>query len=222
MILASPASAAMPLPPWAAGSAQFTRPAWLRWLSELRIDVSHEPERLDGELDAIHERLHRPGDRLHGIAAVGIGDPDLLIRHREADGEFYVYVEDVRHRRLAGYVVFNRLIEVHRRADRYLRAPHSKFDPRYQRRGLATAIYRWALDGGLCLLTGARQSPAAHALWHSLGRHYSLGCVDLREKTLRYLGSEVSAQVLGELQTRMLLLGCGWTLAQFRAAAGMH
>ncbi|MDM0010911.1 N-acetyltransferase [Variovorax sp. J22P168] len=190
--------------------------------AELRIDVEHGPDRLDGELAAIHGRLHQPGHRLHGLPVVATDDPDLVLRWREADGEFYVYVDDVRHHRLAGYVVFNRLIEVNRHADRCLRAPHSKFDPRYRRRGLATAIYRWGLDAGLCLLTGARQSPAAHALWHALARHYTIGCVDLRDKTLTYLGREVSPEVLGKLSTRMFLLGRGWTLDRFTAATGMR
>jgi hypothetical protein len=74
----------------------------------------------------------------------------------------------------------------------------------------------------LCLLTGARQSPAAHALWRKLAEDYPLGHVDLRNKTLTYLGSEVSPQVLGELHTRMLLLGRGWTLGKFTAATGMR
>lgn len=101
-------------------------------------------------------------------------------------------------------------------------APHSKFDAPYQRRGLASAIYRWGLDAGLCLVTGARQSEGAHALWHKLGRDYPLGHVELRDKALRYLGPTVAPEVLGELHTRMLLLGRPWTLARFAAATGMR
>lgn len=206
-------------PPFA---SPFAPPRWLSRLSELRIDVNHGPKRLDDEIDSIYDRIHTPGDRLHGIPRIPLNDPAFEIRYREADGEFYVYVEDVRSKQLAGYTVFNRLIEVHRRADRCVRAPHSKYDPRYQRRGLATAIYRWGLDAGLCMLSGARQSPAAHALWHKLAADYPLGYVDLRDKTLTYLGREVSPEVLGELHTRMLLLGRGWTLAKFIAATGMR
>lgn len=197
-------------------------PLWLSRLTELRIDVQHGPERLDGEIASIYDRIRRPGDRLHGIAQIGLSDPDLVVRHREADGEFYVYVEDIRRRQLAGYTVFNRLIEVRRRADRYVRAPHSKYDPQYQRRGLATAIYRWGLDAGLCLVTGARQSPGAHALWRKLASAYEPGYVDLRDKTLTYLGRDISPEVLGELHTRMFLLGRGWTVDKFADATGMR
>ncbi len=83
-------------------------------------------------------------------------------------------------------------------------------------------LYRWALDGGLCLLSGARQSAGAHALWQSLGSRYVLGYVDLRCKTLTYLGEQVSTAVQDDLHTRMLLLGHGWSLGRFREATGMY
>jgi hypothetical protein len=98
-------------------------PGWLARLMELRIDVQHGPKRIDGEIAAIHERIRDPRDRLHRMPRVPLDHPELVIRHREADGEFYVYVEDVRRGQLAGYTVFNRLVEVPRRADRHLRAP---------------------------------------------------------------------------------------------------
>ncbi|KWR81269.1 hypothetical protein [Cupriavidus sp. IDO] len=189
---------------------------------ELRIDVSHGPAELERELAAIHDRIRRPGDRLHAMPAVPAGVPGLRLRYREADGEYYVYVEDAARGRLAGYTVFNRLTEVGRRADPCVRAPHSKYAAPYQRRGLATALYRWGLDAGLCLMSGARQSAGANALWQALARHYTLGYVDLRQKTLTYLGSSVSDEVLGDLHTRMVLLGRGWTMTSFSQATGMY
>lgn len=190
---------------------------------ELRIDVG-EPasERLRDELDAMHQRLYTPGDRLHGLAGRRIDASPFLVHYRQADGEFYFYVEDLVQQRLAGYTVFNRLIEVGRRADRCLRSPHSKYDEPYQRRGLASTIYDWGLEAGICLLSGARQSPGADALWQSLARRYEHGYLRLQEKTLHYLGQEVSPEVLGELQTRRLLLGRGWTLDRLRRAADMR
>lgn len=190
---------------------------------ELRIDVGHRPAKpLQGEFESIYDRINTPGNCLHGIPAIELNDTGLVIRYREADGEFYVYVEDIKRQRLAGYTVFNRLVEVGRRADRYVRAPHSRYDEPYQRRGLASAVYQWGLDAGLCLITEARQSPGANALWHSLAKRYPLGHEDLRDKTLSYLGREVQPSVLGDLHTRMLLLGQGWTVGQFSAATGMR
>lgn len=209
----------VPIPalgPMLAPTPALTRPL------PLRIDVELTPGEIERELDTLHDRIHRPGDRLHDMPALPAGTPALRLRYREADGEYYVYVEDVTRGRLAGYTVFNRLIEVGRRADPWVRAPHSKFAPAYQRRGLATALYRWALGGGLCLLSGARQSAGAHALWQVLGADYAGGYVDLRHKTLTWLGEAVSPREREGLHTRRLLLGREWTLQAFMARTGMY
>ncbi|WP_332670746.1 hypothetical protein [Aromatoleum sp.] len=76
------------------------------------------------------------------------------------------------------------------------------------------------LDAGFCLISGARQSPGAHALWHALARRHILGFVSLREKRLHYLGEEASEQDRDELETRMILLGKGWTLERLQRIAG--
>lgn len=186
---------------------------------ELRIDVQHGAEEIEAELDTLHGRLYTPGDILHGISVYETDLPGLVFRYRQADGEHYVYVEDIERGRLAGYTVFNRLIEVGKRADRYVRAPHSKYAQEYQRRGLATAVYEWGLERGLCLITGARQSPGANALWHALSRHYPLGYVDVRNRSLRYLGDSVPQAVHDDLHTRMILIGKGWSVERLVSQA---
>lgn len=191
----------------------------------LRIDVELDQVEFDREFQTLYDRMQRRGDCLYDMPALELDMPGLVLRVREADGEFYVYVEDRLRQRLAGYTVFNRLIELNRRADRYFRAPHSRFAAPYRRRGLATAIYRCALDAGLCLLSGARQSPAAHALWASLSGQYPRGYADLGgcgDKTPAYLGETVQEDVLQRLSTRMLLLGRGWTIDALVAAAAMR
>lgn len=197
-------------------------PTWRDLLSALRIDVAQAPSDIEKQLDALHRRLHRPGDALHDLPALCIQIPGLVLRYREADGEHYVYVEDKARDRLAGYVVFNRLVEVNRRADPHLRAPHARFAPAYQRRGIATAIYRWWLDRGNTLITGARQSPGANALWHALARRYELFYIELRDKELRYLGHEVDSTVERDLHTRMVMLGRGGDLACLAELTGMR
>lgn len=186
--------------------------------TDVRIDVQHRPEELDTELDRLYRRISSPADALHGISAIATTMPELVLRWREADGEYYVYVEDVARQCLAGYTVFNRLIEVGRRADRYLRAPHSKYAPAYQRRGIATALYEWALDAGLCLMSGARQSPGAHRLWHALSARHELAYVQVRDKAVRHVGPAVDPAVLNDLHTRMILLGRGWTIERLASA----
>lgn len=189
-------------------------------LTELRVDVLLRPDDLDAELDKLHGRINSPSDPLHRMVSIPSPLPSLVFRYRKADGEHYVYVQDVARQRLAGYTVFNRLVELDRRADRYLRAPHSRYAPAYQRRGIATAVYEWALNSGLCLISGPRQSQGAYALWMTLARRHPLGYVDLRDKVLRLLGDEVDQPVMGDLYTRMLLLGKGWTFQHLMADTG--
>jgi GNAT superfamily N-acetyltransferase len=193
----------------------------LRPWMELRIDVHHHPDDIEAELAALHRRLNTPGDCLHGIDTLPALRPGLVFHYREADGEHYVYVEDPARGVLAGYTVFNRLIEVNRRADRHLRSPHSRYAPSYQRRGIASAVYEWALARGFCLVSGARQSVGAHALWCALARRHSFGYLDIRAQRIRHLGSEVDPVTRDDLHTRMILLGQGWDLARLRDEAGV-
>ena len=65
--------------------------------------------------------------------------------------------------------------------------------PEYRRQGIASLVYRWWLDGGRNLITGVRQSPASHALWHSLAADYPLYYVQFHDKRLRVLGRQVSS-----------------------------
>ena len=195
-----------------------------RWVAPLglRTDVDFNNEDIERELDALYERMQTPGTPLHGMTLDDGTLPGFRIHTREADGEIYVYVEDVAARRLAGYTVFNRLIELDKRADRYLRSPHSKYALAYQRRGLASTVFRRALDGGMCLMSGARQSVGVHGVWQSLARHYPSGYVEVRDKRLRYLGEHVGdVALLEDLHTRRVLVGAGWSLAELAAATRM-
>lgn len=187
----------------------------LRPTTELRIDVQPSPGNIEAELDALYRRRSSPGSALHSTSPLSIHPPGFAFHHREADGEHYIYVEDVSHRRLAGYTVFNRLVEVDRRIDPLIRGPHSKYAAAYQRRGIASAVYQWGLER-FCLISGARQSAAAHALWRSLGRRYPLAYVTLRDKEVRYLGVEIPPELRDDLETRMILLGRGCTFDKLR------
>lgn len=187
----------------------------------MRIDVALDHRDLDAELARLHARMQTPGDALHGMAAIPAPLPGMALRYREVDGEFYVYVEDIARGALAGCTVFNREPDVGRRAGRYLRSPHSRYAPGYQRRGLATAVYTWALQAGLCLVSGPRQSVGAHRLWQSLATAHELLFVRLGDDALACLPQAPASPELERLDTRMLLLGAGWDSARFaRVAAG--
>lgn len=190
--------------------------------SELRVDVAQPPEQLQAELEELFERMNSQGDALYGLPTLDLRHSDFVFRYRQADGEHYVYVVDMARGRLAGYTVFNRLIELNRKTERHLRAPHSKYAQMYQRRGIASTIYRWWLDAGNCLISGARQSDGAHALWRSLGLRYPLICVEVRDKVLRYLGDDIVTYIKEDLQTRLILVGAGYTPARMEARLGLH
>lgn len=207
--------ATLPLPPLPHGLSGLFKGLCPRM--ELRIDVQRPDETIESELDTLHRRLHTAADPLGACTTVPSQSPGLVWRHREADGEHYVYVEDTVRCCLAGYTVFNRLIEVDRRTDPHVRAPHSRYAPAYQRRGIATAVYEWGLQQGFCLVSGARQSAGAHALWLALGRRFRLGYVALRKRRMHYLGAEPAAALRDDLNTRLLLLGPGWSLDRLQA-----
>ena len=177
---------------------------------ELRVDVQWSAAAVDDELKSLHSRLERSGFLKGGTNIISTQIPGLVLRQREADGEHYIYVEDMDRGCLAGYTVFNRLIEVNRSLDRFVRAPHSKYAVGYQRRGIATAVYEWALSQGFCLVSGARQSQSAHALWMSLATRHRLEYIELRNKCIHLLASPPDPLTRDRLQTRMVLLGEDW------------
>lgn len=184
--------------------------------TELRIDVKPGEADIEAELDALQRRLRTPGDPMQACRPLPSLLPGLIFHHREADGEHFIYVEDPSSGCLAGYTVFNRLVEVDRRTDRILRSPHSRYAPAYRGKGIATAVYEWALGQGLCLLSGARQSVGAHALWQALGRRHPLSWVTLRAKRMHELKPDISANRRTALETRLLLLGADWSHASLR------
>lgn len=200
--------------------ATLSLPPLLGPWAELRVDVRLPSWAIETELRRLHSRMQREGDPLCGLPGADIRVPGFAFRYRVADGEHYVYAEDVVNRRLAGYTVFNRLVELDRRADRHLRSGHSKYGRDYQRRGLASAVYAWALARGMCLITGARQSTGAHALWRSLARRFELGFVELKDKRLTFLGATLQPDRLQDFHVRMVLLGEGWSPDSFVERTG--
>lgn len=186
----------------------------------MRIDVALDHRNLDAELAALHARMRTPGDALHDMEAIPCALPGMVLRYREVAGEFYLYVEDVAQQALAGCTVFNLVPDLDRDRGRHLRSPHSRYGMRYRRRGLARAVYGWALDAGLCLVTGPRQSPAAHSLWQALARTHPLLLVRLQDARVRCLDQAPADGVFDDLETRMVLLGAGWDRDRFARQAG--
>ncbi len=187
---------------------------------ELRVDVSRPAQHVRDELLDLARRLARAAQ--HATAPPGMRLPDgFRARERQADGESYVYVEHLGSQRLVGYVAFQRLPEAGRRAATCVRLPHALFHPDFQRRGLGTAVYGGMLARGVSLVSGARQSPGAHALWQALGRRHALAHIQVGRRQLAYLGEHVPEHVRDDLQTRLLLLPIGWSITRFARHTGM-
>lgn len=184
----------------------------------MRIDVTLAHRDVDAELAKLYWRLRTPGDAMHGLPTIHGPVPGMLLHVREHAGELCVYLEDVQAGAMAGCTVFHRPFEPEARRLKFLRSPHSRYGSAYQRRGLATAVYTWALQSGLCLLSGPRQSPAAHRLWLSLGQTHRLLVAQLNDRQLRHPGS-VEPAAFERLDTRLLLLGSGWTPERFARRA---
>ena len=188
-------------------------------LTELRIDVFHPEDRVEAELAALTRRGASLLGRCDALAGLQMPQHGLQVMARCADGEHFLYVLDTASGSVVAYVTLSRLIEVNRRADRFLRSPHTKVAAAYRRRGIATAAYRWWLDAGGSLVTGARQSPAAHALWGAMARSYRLVYVLLQDKRVHCLDGRPPAEVLDQLNCRAVLLGRGASLGDFAEPA---
>ncbi len=198
-------------------SAPWWPPPWAHARAELRIDVHLPEDRIESELEALGRRsaVWRPqSEALPHLPGLPL---QLQAMARWAGGEHFVYVMNVLTRRVVAYVTLNRLSDVGRPAGHHFRAPHTKVSESHRRRGIASGIYRWWLDGGQCLMTGARQSPAARGLWLAMSRHYPMTYVWLENKRLYPLGDTPSAAVMDRLNVRAVLLGRGCALETWLA-----
>jgi hypothetical protein len=176
----------------------------------MRIDVDLDHRDMEAELAALYERLRPRADKLVTLPIFAPRAPELVFKYREVDGEFYVYAEDAERGVLAGVTVFNHVPELDARVERFVRSPHSRYARGYRRKGVATAVYQWALGAGMSLVSGPRQSAGAYRLWSSLARSYESAFVCVRDRKFRVLGSGVERGAFEELGTRMLLIGGGF------------
>lgn len=187
----------------------------------MRVDVHLSEESVESELATLYER-----PQLGRILSSGLPGSPTCVPHvhaytRHCDGEQFFYLVDVSMCRLAGYTVFSRMVELPKRADRHCRSPHSKVHPAYRRMGLATWAYRSMLASGMCLVSGARQSAAAHRLWMRLGREHPLRLVDIADRRVRLREATAFGHVPDDLPARMILLGRGWSTDSLCERAGV-
>lgn len=175
----------------------------------MRVDVDLEHRDIEAELAALYGRLRPRADKLITLPIFAPRAPELVFKYREVDGEFYVYAEDPERGVLAGVTVFNRVPELDARVGRFVRSPHSRYAREYRRKGVASAVYQWALGAGICLVSGPRQSVGAYRLWMKLAVSYQLSFVQLTDRRVLIMDRVLEVFPFAEHQTRMLLLGEG-------------
>lgn len=175
----------------------------------MRIDVDLDHHDIEAELAALFGRLRARGDKLVTLPIFAPRAPELVFKYREVDGEFYVYAEDAGRGVLAGCTVFNRVQELDARVGRFVRSPHSRYAREYRRKGVASAVYQWALGAGICLVSGPRQSVGAYRLWESLADFNEMKFVFLIDRRLQVMDTTSDRRDLEELEARMLLSGAG-------------
>ena len=190
----------------------------------MRVDVHFPEDRITADLARLNRRIRCLLDASREIPPRPMplrGLPSgLQARLRAIDGETFVYVLDSRVERIVASTVLNRLVELGRRTDDGLRAPHSRVALDWRRRGITSAIYRWRLDAGHSLITGARQSPAARALWLRLARDYRLAYVRLEARRVLLLDDMPPPAELAALNVRAVLFGRGCESGPWTAADG--
>ena len=172
----------------------------------MRVDVDLDHRDMDAELAALYGRLRLRADKLVTLPIFAPRAPELVFKYREVDGEFYVYAEDPVRNVLAGCTVFNRVRELDPRVGCFVRSPHSRYASAYRRKGVATAVYQWALGAGMGLVSGPRQSTGAHQLWASLAGSYESGFVRIENGTLQMSEAAAEQGTLEEPGTRKLLM----------------
>jgi len=118
-----------------------------------------------------------------------------------------------------GYVRFERqAIGVGRVRYQNLLTPHATFAERAQGKGYASAIYKWALNHGMCFMSSGTQSPGANMMWEKLGRTYPWFLIRVPvNQPAEFLGhgEGLTKQQLNSYEVRLVLLGKGWTLEKF-------
>ncbi len=179
----------------------------------MRFDVRISSEQIERELATMQERMACGPYALPALPKFDLCFSGMEFRVRRIAREQRVYAIDVRTRKLVGYSFFDILPEGSRRFHRTVRSAHSRYLPPYQGRGIATAIYSKILSDGFVLVSGARQSRAAYALWKALGRHMHFEIVQVRPETIEPLAiSERDTRFL-DLDVR-LRLGVPGAIAQ--------
>ncbi|HLU03372.1 MAG TPA: N-acetyltransferase [Advenella sp.] len=171
----------------------------------MRFDVSISNEQIEQELADMQARMARGRHALGNLPLMQMQFPDMEFRVRKIAREQRVYAIDTRTGLLVGYSVFDILPEGSRRLHSTVRSVHSRYAAPYQGRGIASALYTKVLSDGFVLVSGARQSRAAYALWKSLGRRMRFDVVKITPETIEPLKISERDNRFHDLDVRLQL-----------------
>lgn len=171
----------------------------------MRFDVRITNEQIEQELTALQARMAHGRHALMKLPVLDMQFPDIEFRVRKIAREQRVYAIDTRCQRLIGYSVFDILPEGSRKLHGTVRSVHSRYAMDYQGRGIATALYTKVLSDGFVLVSGARQSRAAYALWKSLGRRMKFNIVRISPQAIEPLPISERDDRFQDLDVRLQL-----------------
>ena len=171
----------------------------------MRFDYCVNNEQIEQELASLQARMQRGRHALSNLPLMDMAFPDIEFRVRKIAREQRVYAIDTSSRLLVGYSVFDILPEGSRRLHGTVRSVHSRYAAAYQGRGIATALYTKVLTDGFVLVSGARQSRAAYALWKSLGRRMRFDVVKITPETIEPLKISERDNRFHDLDVRLQL-----------------
>lgn len=170
----------------------------------MRCDVVLSDESVEDEL-AQHRRRLRETGRLDTSSWRPTPVCDVSMLRHDAIDRSVVYLKDARTSNLVGHFTFETVPARRARLPWPVTMPHSKLLPAHRGLGLAKWIYREELRRGRCLLSSARQSPAAASVWQSLAKTCALSYVWFDGRLFRHLGDAVTPGERRRLEVRMLL-----------------
>lgn len=171
----------------------------------MRFDVHVSNDQIEQELAALQEKMSHGRYALSNLPKLDLRFADLEFRLRKISREQRVYVVDRANGNLVGYSVFDILPEGSRRLHGTVRSVHSRYSAPYQGRGIATALYTKVLADGFVLVSGARQSRAAYALWKSLGRRARFDIVKISPENIEPLKISERDERFQDLDVRLQL-----------------
>lgn len=182
-------------------------------VNDLKVDVA----RLGSDFSRALER------KRYQAKVIKTARPGVTLGTMRVNDERYIVVFE--EERAVGFVYFEKPSrKIGPRSP--IVSPHAKFLPEAQGKGYATSVYTWALNSGMCFISAGEQSRAANMLWLKLGKARQWFLIRqefLSNGIFSYEGhgENLTRRELNDEDTRIVLLGKGWTLEKFASAIGL-